>query len=154
MSDQEFTTDTARAAAERGDLGAWVHDFLGSPGSDNADLAEILADGDPAWLGPVRLRISDLNRLAGPEGEPVLEVVEEDEWRDDVAEMAERIEGGWEPAPVIVSYRDEQYVLEDGNHRAESLRRAGHDETWAIVRFDDEDACNAFIEAREDLLAT
>jgi len=55
---------------------------------------------------------------------------------------------------VVVSYRDEQYVLEDGNHRAESLRRAGHAEAWAVIRFDDEEQRDRFLEARQDLLAT
>jgi hypothetical protein len=152
--DQKFTTTTAREAADRDELGTWVAEFLASPGSDNALLAERLADGDPVWIGPVRLPISDLNRLAGPAGEPVLEVVEEDEWRDDVEEMKEKIDDGWEPAPMVVSYRDDQFVLEDGNHRTESLRQAGEDEAWAVVRFDDEEQRDRFVAANQDLLAT
>lgn len=137
MGSDDFTTESARDAADRDDLGAWVREFLSSPGSDNAPLAASLTEGNPSWFGPTRVPISELHRLAGAEGEPVLEVIEEDEWRDDVDEMKEKIEGGWVPAPLIAAYRDDQLVLEDGNHRAESLRQAGEDDAWVVIRFDD-----------------
>jgi hypothetical protein len=38
---------------------------------------------------------------------------------------------------VIVSHRDGQLVLEDGNHRVEGLRRAGKDHAWAVIAFED-----------------
>jgi hypothetical protein len=153
-NDQQFSTASARAAADRDELGTWVAEFLASPGSDNALLAERLADGDPVWFGPVRLPISELNRLAGPAGEPVLEVVEEDEWRDDVDDMKEKIDDGWEPAPMVVSYRDDQLVLEDGNHRTESLRQAGEEDAWAIVRFDDAAQRDQFVSERQEAQTT
>jgi len=150
-ADRHFSTSSAREASDRGELGTWVAEFLASPGSDNALLAERLAGGDPVWFGPVRLPISELNRLAGPAGEPVLEVVEEDEWRDDVEDMKEKIDDGWEPAPMIVSYRDDQLVLEDGNHRTESLRQAGEEAVWSVVRFDTEEERDRFLAAHQDL---
>jgi hypothetical protein len=153
-ADRHFSTSSAREASDRGELGTWVAEFLASPGSDNELLAERLADGDPAWFGPIQLPISELNRLAGPAGEPVLEVVEEDEWRDDVEEMKEKIDDGWEPAPMIVSWRDEQFVLEDGNHRAESLRRSGEETAWSIVRFDDAAERDRFVASHQEPLAT
>lgn len=134
---QEFSVQTAQAAAERDELGEWVSRFLRSPGSDNAALAEILSERLSWWVGPVRLPLKRLHRLAGPPDEPVLCPVDEEFWDDRVDDMAERIEEeGWEPTPVIVSYRDGDLVLEDGNHRSESLRRAGEPETWAVVGFE------------------
>jgi hypothetical protein len=132
MSDgRTYSVETARAAAERGDLDAWVAEFLASPGSDNADLAEILSDRLHWWTGPLVLPIDRLNRLAGPPDEPVLCPVDDEYWDDRVDDMAERIAGGWEPPPVVVAFKDEGLVLEDGNHRVESLRRAGREEAWA-----------------------
>jgi hypothetical protein len=133
----QYSVDSARDAAERDELGAWVADFLASPGSDNAELAEMLTERTCSWTGPVPLPINQLHRLAGPPGEPVLCPVDDDDWRDDVEEMEHLVEDGWEPAPVIVTYRDGQLVLEDGNHRVESLRRAGERQAWAIVGFQD-----------------
>ncbi|MGH9086192.1 MAG: hypothetical protein ACRDYW_12140 [Acidimicrobiales bacterium] len=139
------TLDAARAAAARDELGDWVADFLASPGSDNAPLGGHLKEQSLWWIGPVRLPISRLARLAGPPGDPVLVQVDEDEWRDDVAELGERLEEGWEPPPVVVTYDDGRLHLEDGNHRVEGLRQAGEDEVWAVIGFQDPDERDRFI---------
>lgn len=137
MDTFEFTVDGARRAAEHDTLDAWVRQFLSSPGSDNAVLGEELTRGERWWLGPLLLPIDSLNRLAGPPGDPVLVALDEEEWRDDVADMAEKVDDdGWEPPPVVVIYRNDQLVLEDGNHRVEALRRAGAEEAWGVVGFD------------------
>ena len=139
MSDgPDYTVETARAAADADDLSTWVSAFLASPGSDNAALAELLSERLRHWVGPLQLPLNRLHRLAGPPDEPVLCPVDEEYWDDRVDDMAERIEGGWQPSPVIVSYRNGQLVLEDGNHRVESLRRAGRRETWAVVGFEND----------------
>ena len=154
MSDaHEFSTESARAAAERDELGPWVHRFLCSPGSDNAVLAEMLSDPPRAWLGPVLLPLSQLHRLAGPPGSPVIEEVDDEWWRDDVQDLAERIDDGLEPAPVVVTFKGDHLMVEDGNHRLEALRRADVDEAWAIVAFDDPEQLDAFV-ARSEALPT
>lgn len=131
----DFSTDSARAAAARDELGGWVAEFLASPGSDNAALGATLSQSH-WWVGPVELPIDRLRRLAGPAGAPVMEVVEESEWRDDVDELADKVEDGHQPPPVVVTYRDDHLYLEDGNHRLEAIRRAGHDRAWAVVGFE------------------
>ena len=145
MSDgHKFSLETARAASERGALGEWVAEFLASPGSDNEVLAEMLTTPDRCWLGPVEVPIDRLHRLAGPADAPVLCPVDEDYWDDRVDDMEEKVEDGWEPPPVIVTARDDQLVLEDGNHRVESLRHAGEDTAWAIIGFADADERDGF----------
>jgi len=133
---QRFTVESAREAAERDELGAWVAGFLSSPGSDNAPLAHTLTHPPRTWIGPVRLPLDQLNRLAGPPDHPVLVPFEDDEWRDDVADLEDKVEDGWEPPPMIVTFRDDELHLEDGNHRVEGLRRAGERHAWAVVSFD------------------
>jgi hypothetical protein len=145
-----FSVETAREAADRDELNDWVARFLGSPGSDNEALAEMLTDPPRWWLGPVRLPLNRLHRLAGPAGEPVLCAVDDDDWGDNVDVMEHKVEEGWEPPPVIVSHRRGQLVLEDGNHRVESLRRAGEDETWAVVGFEDPEERSRFDPASVD----
>jgi hypothetical protein len=145
MSDtHRYSVDSARAAAERDELGDWVAAFLASPGSDNAALAEQLSEPPRNWLGPMLLPIDQLHRLAGPPGQPVLVPLDDDEWRDDVEELEERVEEGWEPPPVVVTYRDDQLVLEDGNHRVEGMRRAGVGEAWAVVAFESQEELERF----------
>jgi hypothetical protein len=135
--DHDFSVEAARRAAARGELDDWVSRFLASPGSDNAPLAAELSERRRWWLGPVQVRVDQLQRLAGPPDAPVLCPVDEDYWRDDVDEMAERIEDEWEPPPVVVTHREGKLVLEDGNHRVEGLRRAGKDHAWAVIAFED-----------------
>jgi hypothetical protein len=142
---QQFSVEAARSAAERESLDRWVAEFLASPGSDNAPLADELSKRFPFWLGPVQLPIDRLNRLAGPSDQPVLVPVDdEDWWRDDVEDMKERIERGWEPPPVVVTWKDGQLVVEDGNHRLEGLRRAGAGDAWAVVGFERQEELEAF----------
>ena len=134
--DESHSLDAARVAAASDELGAWVAEFLASPGSDNAALGEELTNGLRWWLGPVQVPLKGLHRLAGPDDDAVLCPVDEDDWRDDVDDLAQKVDDGWEPPPVIVSYRDGQLVLEDGNHRVEGVRRSGAHHTWAVVGFD------------------
>lgn len=139
MTDTEmFTVEAARAAAERDELGPWVARFLASPGSDNAPLAHSLTHPPRSWFGPVELPLDQLHRLAGPPDHPVLCPVDDDEWRDDVDDLEDKVEDGWEPPPMVVTYRDRQLVLEDGNHRVEGLRRAGADRAWSVISFEDD----------------
>ena len=131
----EYSVDSARVAAERDGLGDLVAEFLASPGSDNAALAELLSHPPRTWIGPIRLPISELHRLAGPDDHPVLCAWDEDDWRDDVEDLAESLDDGAVPPPVVVSWKQDHLVLEDGNHRVEAVRRAGQEEVWAIVGF-------------------
>lgn len=142
--DDRYSIDTARVAAARDGLGAWVAKFLASPGSDNAALGEELTNGPRWWLGPVQVPLKLLHRLAGPRGDAVLCPVDEEYWRDDVDDLEQKVRDGWEPPPVIVSYRDGQLVLEDGNHRVESVRRSGARHTWAVIGFDDPEERDRF----------
>lgn len=137
----------ARAAATRGATRAWVEAFLKSPGSDNAVLAEQLAAEKPLWYGPVRLRFDELNRLAGPPDQPTLGRLDDDDL-DTVEDMEESLDEGWEPPPLIVSTHDGGLVVEDGNHRIESLRQAGEHDYWSLIGFDDEAQRDAFLAAR------
>lgn len=141
----EFSVDGAREAAGRDELDEWVARFLASPGSDNAELARLLSERLAWWAGPMQVPISRLHRLAGPPGDPVLCPVDDDYWRDDVEELGEKVEDGFELPPVIVAFRRDQLVLEDGNHRVEALRRAGEEKAWALVGFESADDLDRFM---------
>lgn len=135
-AEQVHSVAAARRAADAGEMGAFVASFLGAPGSDNAALGRQLADEVVSWHGPVRLPFDRLNRLIGPPDEPTLDRLEGHDV-DTVESMRDSVDDGWEPAPLVVTYDEQrhQLVLEDGNHRVEGLRRAGHDDYWSIVGF-------------------
>lgn len=142
-----YTVATARAAAERDELAAWIAEFLASPGSDNAPLADKLAASHPFWTGPVEVPLDELNRLAGAPGTPALVEVDEEEWRDDVEDLAQKVdEDDFEPPPLVATQQpDGQLLLEDGNHRAEALRRCGETTAWTVVGFESTDERDRFV---------
>lgn len=140
MTEQsKFTVESARSAANADDLATWVVDFLASDGSDNADLGDELTADHPVWSGPVELPLDRLRRLAGPPDQPTLDELDDDDL-DSVEAMRESIDDGWRPPPFVVIWKGDHLSLEDGNHRAEALRRAGHDHYWCVVGFVDESA--------------
>jgi hypothetical protein len=142
--DPEFSVESARRAAGEDRLRDWVAQFLASPGSDNAVLAEKLSKELTWWAGPVQLPLGKLHRLAGPPGDPVLCPVDDEYWDERVEDMDELAERGWDPPPVIVACRGDELVLEDGNHRAEGLRRAGRQVIWAVIGFAEQEARDRF----------
>ena len=115
-----FSLAGALAAADRGDeeIAGWVGDFLASRGNDV--LAAALAQEPHWWFGPVRLRTTELEPLAGPE---------------DVDATQQNLEPGSEPPPLLVEWRDGRLLLQDGNHRHEALRRAGEPDVWVLAYF-------------------
>ena len=144
---QRFSLASAFDAAKEDKLPLWVGDFLADRGSDNAVLAAALAQERHWWLGPIRVPIQELVRLAGPEDDAVCPI-EPAEWEDDVEQMEESIDEGWEPPPLLVQHRDGRLLLQDGNHRYEALVREGVSEAWAIIWFDDPEERERFARAR------
>jgi hypothetical protein len=144
-----YSVEAAGRAAAAGRLADWVTTFLASPGSDNEALAAELAFAGASFLGPVRFALDDLHPLAGPDDHDVSIPVPEQEWDEEVDSMDESLARGWEPPPLLVSYRDGEYVLEDGNHRHDALRRAGTTHTWAILVLWDESDRSAFLSRPE-----
>lgn len=146
---QDFSVESARTAANNGELGNWVADFLASDGSDNAALGEQLRADYSMWFGPVRIAFDRLHRLAGPPDQPTLERLDDDDM-ETVESMEESIDDGWTPPPFVATWQDDHLVLEDGNHRAEGVRRSGDEGYWCVVGANSEDdqaAAEAAIDA-------
>lgn len=151
MSDEErFSLASARDAAAADRLAQWVVDFLASPGSNNEALAASLALSETAYLGPVELDLDRLTPLAGPHPDEVVVPVAEDVWESDVEAMEDALEHGWHPPPLLVSHHEGSYLLEDGNHRHETLRRHGATRAWTILLFPDDAARDRFLAEHGD----
>lgn len=140
----EYSIDSAREAEQHGELAEWVAAFLSSPGSDNAALAAALREEKVSWCGPIRLPFDQLHRLAGPPDQPTVTRLTDDDL-ETVDDMDESLQEGWEPPPLVVSYRASGLVLEDGNHRVEGLRRCGHLDYWAVVGFGEDRQRHEFL---------
>lgn len=147
MTDQQDNSvEGARAAQARGELDAWVERFLGSDGSDNAELGEVLRTDMSFWYGPVELPFDELNRLAGPPDQPTLDRLDDDDL-DTVEGMVDSLEDGWQPPPIIVSLNAAgEFDVEDGNHRIEGLRRSGRTRYWSIIGFEDDEQRRRFVD--------
>jgi hypothetical protein len=142
----EFTVASARQASDQNRLADWVTAFLSSRGSDNEALAAKFALEGATFLGPVDVELDRLQPLAGPVGDDVVVPVEREEWEQDVGDLEEKVDDGWEPPPVLVSARGGDLFVEDGNHRVESLRRVGETVVAAILVFDDDAERAAFLD--------
>ncbi len=113
------------------------------PARPRRTTAAALAQKEHWWVGPIRVPLDDLVRLAGPESDALVPI-ERDEWEGDVEEMEESLEEGWEPPPLLAEYQDGRLLLQDGNHRYEALVRADEEHAWVLVYFDDSEARDAF----------
>lgn len=151
--DEKVSLTSAQRAADEGRLAEWVVDFLSSPGSSNAELAFALAAEGTVYLGPIRIALDRLRPLAGPDEDGVVVPVAEEEWESDVEGMKKSIKAGWHPPPLLVRHRDGEYLLEDGNHRCETLRRSGADSAWAILLFSDEADRDRFLKDHADMVS-
>jgi FMN phosphatase YigB (HAD superfamily) len=149
---ERFTVAGAARAAESGELAQWVGEFLASRGSDNAVLAAALAAEPHWWLGPVRVPLTDLHRLAGPEDDALC-AIDPTEWEDDTSQMAASIDAGWEPPPLLAEHREGRLLLQDGNHRYEALRRSGAGDAWVIIWFDEPEGPEGFARRHPDLVS-
>lgn len=134
MATERFDLESACAAAARDETALWVGQLLASPGSDNAVLAAALAQEEHWWVGPVRIPVGDLVRLAGPEDDALCEI-DSDDWEADVSAMTESVESGWEPPPLLAEFQAGRLLLQDGNHRYEALVREGAAHAWVLIYF-------------------
>jgi hypothetical protein len=141
-----FSLASARRAADEDRLAEWVGELLASPGSDNAVLAAALAQREHWWWGPLRVPVDDLVRLAGPEDDALVPVATT-EWEGDVEAMADSLDDGWEPPPLLAEWQQGELLLQDGNHRYEALARDGAEEVWVLV-YADNAAAAADVNAR------
>lgn len=129
-----FSLASALAAARQGRTAAWVGEFLASTG--NVVLAASLAQRPHWWVGPARVPLRAFVRLAGPEDD-VEYHIEPADWEHEVAAMADSIEHGWEPPPLLAEWHDGALLLRDGSHRCEAMLRTGAREAWALIWSDD-----------------
>ena len=105
------------------------------------------------YLGPIRFALDRLTPMAGPDGDDVVVPVAKEDWESDVDDMSDSIEQGWHPPPLLVSHHEGKYFLEDGNHRCETLRRAGKTHAWTILLFADDVERDRFLNEHGGLVA-
>lgn len=110
---------SARRAADKGEVGAWLQEFLHGSGA-NEGLAGILLVFRRAFVGPVEVPLDKL--LVGGFGD-----YDTADSRAKVEAMCAALQDGWQPPPLILAgdYQATRWHVSDGGHRLQALRRTG-----------------------------
>ncbi|MEX2043664.1 MAG: hypothetical protein WD926_02090 [Patescibacteria group bacterium] len=116
-------------AAAEGRLLDWTADFLERHGHD--PHAHRLFLPGRRLRGPELSDLSLLQRLVGPEDDRLVHQEERD-FRTQVETLAEKIDRGIMPGPLLVGRGVRSRFLCDGNHTAEALRSRGFEQYWTV----------------------
>ncbi len=112
-------------------LEEWIHTYLLSDGH-NKEFSDGLKLFDRYFLGPVKMPLSLFKRCCGPE-EDMKWVIPKANFEDKVNQLMQVITENEDMPPLIVSYVDGHFELNDGNHRFEAYQRLGIEEYYVIV---------------------
>ncbi|MEM7657650.1 MAG: chromosome partitioning protein ParB [Bacteroidota bacterium] len=136
MPFQNQWLETALQCCTQAEIEAWVHRFLLGEGNNQA-LSDGLQLIPRFWTGPVQMSLGLMTRCCGPEQEMPFQLPAED-WEQNMEEKAASWRAGWRPPPFILSVDGTQFIVADGNHRHEMLRRVGEKQHWAFIWNDSE----------------
>ncbi|MFP4478088.1 MAG: ParB N-terminal domain-containing protein [Candidatus Izemoplasmatales bacterium] len=125
------TLKSAMQAAKANRIEQWIHKMLLEGDNPNEALSKGLKIEKRFFVGPVKIKLSDFNRVSGPE-ENMLYRIKEIDFNHRVKKMMNEIELGWDVPPLLIECQDNGFYMCDGNHRYEALKRSGKDIYYAI----------------------
>lgn len=132
----DFPLITAQEAAEKNDLEGWAHRYLLSEG-DNKPFSDGLHKEERYWRGPFLSPMSSLTRVCGPEEGMPYRYPDRKPWDDFIAYLMEGFRELEAYPPLIVSYVDGKFIIDDGNHRFYAFSQLGIEECWVILWYPD-----------------
>ena len=95
-------------------------------------VADLLQQGHIECLGLKLIDFALLHRICGPEMECQWPEPAEI-WEERIQPMQMALERLWQPDALLVSPHQGAYIIRDGNHRAEALKRFGYTQYLAHV---------------------
>jgi len=113
-------------------LEEWVHLFLCGEGNNKA-FSDGLLLSSRRYHAPKMMKLDDFGRCCGPEDSMKYQVESDRFFRHVDAIVARYSMGDWDMPPLIIEFEKGKYILNDGNHRYEALRKIGVEEYWVIV---------------------
>jgi hypothetical protein len=130
---------SAQVHALAGRLQDWVYAYLETDGW-NDELLDALRSRRLWWRGPVQARLSDLERICGPESHmayhPNVAV-----WERNIKFLQQNLRSPLEVPPLLVEYREGgRLIISDGAHRHEAMRRLGWHSCWIVLWYETEEA--------------
>ncbi|MCK8058660.1 MULTISPECIES: ParB N-terminal domain-containing protein [unclassified Fusibacter] len=125
-----FSISEAIKYAQNDLIETWLTNFLSGIGN-NPGLASGLRIEPRNYLGPVLVDLKTFNRCCGPEPE-MKHHEPTGNFEARVKSIEQAIVSGYEMPPLLVNLEKGALELTDGNHRYESLLRAGYTHYWTI----------------------
>jgi hypothetical protein len=112
----------------------WVHHYLNNEGNNKA-LSKGLKKQKRYWLGPIKISLSKLHRCCGYESN--MEYTETiSKWNRRINSIIKKIDSGWDMPPLIVTYKNKQLSIRDGNHRYDALKKCNKISCRVIIWYD------------------
>ena len=136
------TLSSAKAYAEAGKLDSWIHLYLNEDGR-NIPFSDGLKLTDRYYFSPALFPINMFNRCAGPEPEMKYQI-DPDWWEYRVKELEKAIQTDKDMPPFIVHYVDDEFELNDGNHRHKAYENLGIENAWVIIWITEETERDSF----------
>lgn len=133
----QFDVPTAQQYTREGRLEEWVHAYLNRPEQRaNLGLSVGLKRQKRWWNGPLEIKLTDLNRVEGPEDYMAYKINPYD-WTWRTTEMAKTLTQPLNIPPLIVHCETGFFLsIADGNARHEAMRLKGWQRCWVIIWYD------------------
>lgn len=145
MNSENYGLQGAQRFSSIGKLEEWVHEFLVGEGN-NIEFSKGLKLNYRQYYGPVKMKLDLFERCCGPE-ETMMYRVAEEPFEENIRMMVKDIEAGWDIPPLIVNYVDKKFVINDGNHRFEALKRTGVNEYYIVLWTTEASEMDDFLES-------
>jgi hypothetical protein len=113
-------------------LEEWIHRFLCGEGN-NRDFSDGLKLRPRKYYTPEIMNFNKIERCSGPESYMKFKIPEEVFLKrvEDIISVYKK--GDWDMPPLIINREDNNYELNDGNHRFEALKKLGINQYWVII---------------------
>lgn len=135
---QSFSVTSALEAAAGGRLEDWLHAYLTGGDWANPALSDGLKLQKRWWRGPLKLPLSALTRVLGPEAGMEFRV-DPQYWDWRTRELADAFNDPLAIPPLIAMYERGVLEVRDGNHRLGAMQRLGWPECWAVIWYNSEE---------------
>lgn len=133
-SNSSFNLSTAICAAQNNELESWVHAYLCGPAMNTA-FSKGLKLQERFWHGPVKVPLHSLTRICGFE-ETMEYQVSYELWFKNTNQIIQSFQKIEYFPPLIVSYVDGKFIVNDGNHRLFAFQHLGLKSCWVILWYD------------------
>ena len=143
MTEYSAALSSAQSYAAEGKLDVWIHLYLNREGRNPA-FSDGLKLTERYYFSPVWFPLWFIRRCAGPE--PGMKYrIDKDWWISHVSDLEKSIQNDTDMPPLLVSYVNGKFVLNDGNHRYQAYQNLGAENVPVIVWITEEADYESFL---------